>query len=82
MLTGDNARTAEAIARAGRHRRVMAEVRPAEKAAEVRGLQARAASSRWSATASTMRPRWPRRTPASRWARARMWRWRRRISRW
>jgi Cu+-exporting ATPase len=40
LLTGDNARTAEAIARQASIERVLAEVRPEEKAAEVARLQA------------------------------------------
>jgi len=41
MLTGDNCRTAEAIGRIARIERIIAEVRPEEKAAEVARLQGR-----------------------------------------
>ena len=42
MLTGDNRRTAEAVARAAGIERVFADIRPDGKAAVVRGLQAEA----------------------------------------
>ena len=81
MLTGDRRETAEAIARAGGHR--------------PRAGRGDAATTRWSAsnnckppdaawpwwaTASTTRPRWPRRTWASPWAPARTSPWKPAIS--
>ncbi len=61
--------------------RSIAEVLPADKADVVRRLQAKAVSSRWSATASTTPPRSPRPTSGSRSAPAPTWRSRRATSR-
>jgi P-type Cu+ transporter len=64
MLTGHNRRTAEAIARKLGIDRVVADVRPEDKAAEVERLQAEVSSGwAWSVTASTtlrplLRPTW------------------------
>ncbi len=68
LLTGDNRGSAEASPRLLGIDDVRAEVLPEDKAAVVAELQGRRASaSRWSATASTTRRRWPRPTSASRW---------------
>ena len=69
MLTGDNRTTAKAVARRLGIDEVEAEVLPDQKSAVVQRLQgARAAWSRWPATASTTRRRSPRPTSASPWA--------------
>ena len=69
MLTGDNRTTAKAVARQLGIDEVEAEVLPEQKSAVVATLQgARAASSRWPATASTTPRRSPRPTSASPWA--------------
>ena len=62
LLTGDNATTARAVATAVGIDEVVAEVLPAGKVDVVGRLQS---GSRWSATASTTRPRWRRPTSAS-----------------
>jgi P-type E1-E2 ATPase len=77
MITGDNARTAQAIAKQLGIDEVVAEVLPEGKVEAVRRLKASTARSPSSATASTMRRRWPRPTwawpsapaPISRWSR-------------
>ena len=77
MLTGDSRTTAEAVARKLGIDEVVAEVLPDQKAEVVKRLPgARAASSRWPATASTTRRRWRRRRSASPWAPAPTSRWR------
>ncbi len=64
LLTGDNDATARAVAAEVGIDEVVAEVLPADKAGVVRRLQRarQPGSSRWSATASTTRPRSRRRT--------------------
>ena len=76
MLTGDNRTTANAVARSLGIAEVEAEVLPDQKSAVVAKLQkAGTRSSRWPATASTTRRRWPPPKSASPWAPAPMSRW-------
>ena len=83
MLTGDNRTTAEAVARAARHRRGRGRGAARRQARGRRAAAgARAASSRWPATASTTRRRSRPPTSASRWAPAPTSRSRAPASRW
>ena len=68
MLTGDNEITAARSPPTLGIDEVIAEVLPDQKRESSGVCSARAASSRWPATASTTRRRWPRRRSASRWA--------------
>ena len=56
MLTGDNRRTAAAVAKTLGIDAVEAEVEPAEKVPTSRNCGAKASTSRWPATASTTPP--------------------------
>ena len=60
MITGDAQAVADSVARRLGVDEVAAQVLPADKAAAVRQFQAGGRRWRWSATASTTRPRWPR----------------------
>ena len=72
MITGDAQAVADAVAAGSGSTRSPPQVLPADKAAAVRRFQAgRPHAWRWSATASTMRRRSPRRTSESRSAPAR-----------
>ncbi len=62
MLTGDNARTARAVAEQAGIRHYQAEVMPSGKADFIKTLQAQAKPLPWSETASTIRRRWRRPT--------------------
>ena len=68
MLTGDNERTATALAAQAGITEVHAELRPEDKAAIIRTAARGPARPRWSATASTTPPPWPPPTWASPWA--------------
>ena len=75
MLTGDNERTAQAIAgRAGVHR-VIAHVMPHEKVACIKTLQSESKLSRWWATASMMRLQSRKQTSALQWEREPILQW-------
>jgi len=75
MLSGDAKRTAEVVAAQVGIERVIAEVRPADKASVIRKLQERGEGPvAWWATESTTPQPWPRPMWASPWAPAPMWR--------
>lgn len=75
MITGDNARTAQAIARQLGIDDVVAEVLPEGKVEAIRRLKAAYGQVALSAMASTMRQRWRSPTWGWRLAPAPMWRW-------
>ena len=77
MLTGDNRATAERVAARSASTRSWPRSCRATRRQRWPSCSGRAAGSRWSATASTTRRRWPRRTSASRSAPAPTWRSRR-----
>lgn len=79
MLTGDNAKTAEAIRRQVGVDRVVAEVFPQDKEKEIRRLQSAGRKWRWSVTVSTMLRPLPERTLVSLSEPERMWRLSQRI---
>ena len=76
MLTGDNRTTAERRRAPAWHRRCRSGSAAGPEERRGRTIcERRAASSRWPATASTTRRRWPRPMSASPWAPAPMSRW-------
>jgi Cu+-exporting ATPase len=75
MLTGDSRRPRGGRQEAG-DRRVEAEVLPDQKAPGSSAEKPKAAIVAMAGDGSTTRPRWRRRTSASRWAPAPTWRWR------
>ena len=75
LLTGDSPETAKAIGNELGVQEAVGGLLPQQSSTGSANSPAKAARLRWSATASTMRPRWPRPRSASRWARERMWRW-------
>lgn len=74
MISGDNLRTAKAIAARLGIDEVVAEVLPEVKVEAIQRLKTQQAAWPSWATVSTTRRRWPRRTWAWRSAAARMWR--------
>ena len=80
MITGDNHRTAKAIADQVGIEHVLSEVLPEGKAEEVKKLQSQVRMLRWSGTASMMLPHLL--LPTSEWQleQGQMWQWRLQIS--
>ena len=68
LLTGDHELAARALAESVGIADYRSALLPEQKLAAVEALRAATARWRWSATASTTRRRWPRRTSASPWA--------------
>ena len=68
MTTGDGLTTAQAVGKRLGIDEVHGEVKPEDKLQLVERLQRRYESSRWLVTASTTRPRSPKRMSASQWA--------------
>jgi Cu+-exporting ATPase len=77
LLTGDNARTAQAVAAALGISRCAPRYCHRTRLSRSSGCNRRVAGSRWSATASTTPPPWRKQMSASRWAAAPMSRCRR-----
>ncbi|WP_408886985.1 HAD family hydrolase [Limobrevibacterium gyesilva] len=73
MLTGDGWGAANVVAESLGIDEVVAQVLPEGKADAVARLRGKGKASRWSATASTMPRRSPRRTSASPWRQERTW---------